>query len=89
MWGQTFHTLTPTLQTLTHVPLGFLKPLLNTTSWLKQQPSQVHQLGSAQLWLEPAKSQSHGNTTPMREVGHYFTILYDSRLEWEDGGNAG
>jgi len=31
MWGQTFHTLTPTLQTLTLVPLGFLKPLLNTT----------------------------------------------------------
>jgi hypothetical protein len=30
MWGQTFHTLTPTLQTLTRVPLGFLKPLLNT-----------------------------------------------------------
>ena len=30
MWGQTFYTLTPTLQTLTRVPLGFLKPLLNT-----------------------------------------------------------
>jgi len=31
MWGQTFPTLTPTLQTLTYVPLEFLKPLLNTT----------------------------------------------------------
>jgi len=36
MWGQTFYTLTPTLQTLTCVHLRFLKPLLNTafrSSW--------------------------------------------------------
>ena len=31
MWGQPFRTLTPTLQTLTCVPVGFPKPLLNTT----------------------------------------------------------
>ena len=30
MWGQPFRTLTPTLQTLTRIPAGFPKPLLNT-----------------------------------------------------------
>ena len=40
MWGQAFHTLTPTLHTLTCVPLGFSKPLLNTNSTKNASTSQ-------------------------------------------------